>query len=62
MKSFNDYLTINQASRLLGVSRATLRNWDASAKLIARRHPINRYRLYLKSELEDLLKELHAKK
>ena len=62
MKSFNDYLTINQASRLLGVSRATLRNWDASSKLKARRHPINRYRLYLKSELEQLLKELNTKK
>jgi len=62
MKNFNDYITINQASKLLGVSSSTLRNWDAASKLKARRHPINGYRLYLKSELENLLKELNSKK
>lgn len=39
-------LTITAAARLLGVSVATLRNWDRDGKLKAHRHPINKYRLY----------------
>lgn len=62
MKNFTDYLTINQASKLLGVSTSTLRNWDVTSKLKAHRHPINGYRLYIKSDLENLLKDLNSKK
>jgi len=54
----SDYLTVNDAATLLGVSKATLRNWDRAGKLKARRHPLNRYRLYSRGELESLMKSV----
>ena len=62
MKKFNDYLTIKQAAKIIGVSTTTLRNWDAASKLKAFRHPINGYRLYLKAELENLLRTINFSK
>jgi DNA-binding transcriptional MerR regulator len=50
-----DYLTVSKAATFLGVSPATLRNWDRAAKLKPVRHPVNRYRLYRRSDLEELL-------
>jgi len=51
----DDYYTVSEAARFLGVSSATLRNWDKAGKLIPYRHPLNGYRLYLKADLEKLL-------
>ncbi|MBI4432145.1 MAG: MerR family DNA-binding transcriptional regulator [Candidatus Omnitrophica bacterium] len=55
MKNFNDYLTVSHAAQLLGVTSTTLRNWDIAGKLKAHRHPINGYRLYLKTDLKKVL-------
>lgn len=49
---WKNYLKIKEASEFLGVSPKTLRNWDKNGKLIADRHPSNKYRLYKVSELE----------
>jgi len=56
--NLKDYLTVGEAATTLGVSRSTLRNWDKAGKLKAFRHPMNGYRLYRRSELEALLKEV----
>ena len=48
------YVTLNEAASFLGVSKATLRNWDRSGKLRAIRHPINEYRVYALSALEAI--------
>lgn len=48
------FVKVNEAARILGVHPKTLRDWDNSGKFKARRHPINRYRVYLKKDLEDL--------
>lgn len=53
--NFADVLTISEAADFLGVSTATLRNWDRSGKLKPRRHPQNGYRIYLHEDLEALL-------
>jgi excisionase family DNA binding protein len=53
-----DYLTVGQAAERLGVSRSTLRNWDKTGKLKPYRHPVNRYRLYLRADLEKLLEQV----
>jgi len=58
VRSFSTYLTVAEAAGLLGVSVRTLHNWDRQGKLRARRHPLNRYRLYERSELEELLQRL----
>ena len=58
--NLRDYLQIKEAARFLGVSPATLRNWERRGKLAPRRHPINRYRLYRKADLERLLGEIES--
>jgi PAS domain S-box-containing protein len=54
--SFSDYKTVGEAAAFLGVSAATLRNWDRSGKLKPRRHPQNGYRIYLHEELMAVLR------
>ena len=56
--SLDQYLTVKAAADLLGVCPATLRNWDRSGKLRPKRHPMNRYRLYLRDELEAVLRSV----
>lgn len=48
------FLQIAEAARLLGVSASTLRNWDRSGKLKARRHPLNGYRVYSRTDLRAI--------
>ncbi|MCL5794970.1 MAG: MerR family DNA-binding transcriptional regulator [Patescibacteria group bacterium] len=54
-KNISGYITIKNASEILGVTKLTLRNWDQSGKLVAYRHPFNNYRVY---KLEDIDKVL----
>lgn len=53
--NFSEYFTIGEAAEFLGVSAATLRNWDRSGKLKPRRHPQNGYRIYLHEDLAAVL-------
>lgn len=61
MKNFRDYITIKEASELLGVSTKTLRRWDFQGKVKSIRHPINSYRLYRRGQLEKILRSLNRK-
>ena len=54
-EKLGDYMTVAQAAEYLGVSPATLRNWDRTGKLKARRHPLNGYRLYRREDLDQIL-------
>lgn len=56
--SRRDFIQIRDAARLLGVTEATLRNWDRAGKLQAHRHPINGYRMYRVGDLHAVLGEL----
>ncbi len=51
----NNFLTIKDASKILGVSKMTLRNWDNSGKLKAYRHPLNNYRMYRVDDIEKII-------
>lgn len=51
---FMSYYTLEEASLILSVSKETLRRWDSKGKLKAKRHPINNYRVYNKSVIDDL--------
>jgi len=57
-RKLDEYLTIAEASKLLGVSISTLRNWDKQGKLKAYRNPMNKYRLYRKDYLEQILDKI----
>ncbi len=56
----NLYITIKQASKILGVSPLTLRNWDGNGKLKAHRHPMNNYRVYKIEDLEKVIQEIEV--
>ena len=42
----------------MGVSPLTLRNWDRSGKFPAQRHPMNNYRVYKLSSLEEVINDI----
>ena len=54
------FVTIKQASELLGVTPLTLRNWDKSGKFPATRHPMNNYRVYKLSALEKIIEDIEG--
>ena len=58
----DNFLTIKQAAKMLGVSALTLRNWDKSGKFTASRHPINNYRVYKKDEVDMLIDDIRSKR
>jgi excisionase family DNA binding protein len=58
VEKLRDYLRISQAAEYLGVSSNTLRNWENAGKLLAYRHPLNKYRLFKKAELDALLRKV----
>jgi len=55
--SLENCVRVGEAAVILGVSTKTVRNWDRAGKVKARRHPVNGYRLYSRSELEELLNQ-----
>lgn len=57
MEKLDAYLRIKEAAAFLGVSLNTLRNWGRDGKLPMHRNPVNRYRLFKKSDLERLLRD-----
>lgn len=50
-----DYMQIKAAAAFLGVTPTTLRNWEKKGKLSSHRHPLNKYRLYKRQDLEEFL-------
>jgi excisionase family DNA binding protein len=56
------FLTVGEAAAELGVTAATLRNWDRAGKLTPHRHPVNGYRLYRRQELKELLQKITGQK
>lgn len=57
-KVMENYLTISQAAKKIGVSSETLRRWDKTGKFPSQRHPINNYRVYNEEQIEFVLNEL----
>lgn len=51
-------VSLAEAAGLLGVSKATLRNWDKSGQLRALRNPTNQYRMYQLSDVLALQKQM----
>ncbi|MDZ4704087.1 MAG: DNA (cytosine-5-)-methyltransferase [Saprospiraceae bacterium] len=48
------YLTLSEASELIGKSKETLRRWDRAGKLSAVREPMSNYRVYEREQVETL--------
>lgn len=54
------YFSIKEAAGILGVSPLTLRNWDKTGKFKAQRHPMNNYRVYKLSALEEIINDIEG--
>ncbi len=60
MRNQTHYLRVKEAAELLGVSPNTVRAWGGDGKIPEYRHPINRFRLYKRSELERVLRDIEG--
>ena len=49
-----EYLTLAEASKLIGKSKETLRRWDKEGILNAVREPVSNYRMYEKADVKEL--------
>jgi len=58
MLKLDDFVTIRDAAKILGVSINTLRNWHRDGKMTVYRNPISGYRLFKKTDLEELLRQI----
>jgi DNA (cytosine-5)-methyltransferase 1 len=56
--NLRDYLRISEAAEYLGVAPNTLRNWERAGKIVVQRHPVNRYRLFRRQDLDSLLHQV----
>jgi DNA (cytosine-5)-methyltransferase 1 len=45
-KCNNEFVTIAEACKCLGIAQITLRSWRAHGKIQEYRHPLNNFRLY----------------
>jgi DNA-binding transcriptional MerR regulator len=55
-----DILSITEAAALLGVSAVTLRRWDASGRFVPHRHPVNGRRIYRRSMVLKLRRQIEG--
>ena len=58
MPTPSEYLRVKEAAELLDVSPNTIRAWGGEGKIPEYRHPINRFRLYKRKELQGVLREI----
>lgn len=58
MTKLSEYVKTAEAAEILGVSQNTLRNWAEAGKIPMHRNPANGYRLFKRSDLEQLLKQV----
>lgn len=56
----NNFINIKDVASILGVSKATLRNWDKLGKLKAYRHPFNNYRVYKIDDIDKVIEMIES--
>ena len=54
------YVRVKEAAEILGVSPNTVRAWGAAGKIEEYRHPANNYRLYRRTDLERLMRQIET--
>jgi DNA (cytosine-5)-methyltransferase 1 len=52
------YVTVKEAAELLDVSPNTVRAWGAAGRIPEYRHPVNKYRLYRRADLESINRQV----
>jgi DNA (cytosine-5)-methyltransferase 1 len=59
VSKLNEFLSIEEAAKFIGVSKNTLRAWEAKGKISVSRNPFNNFRIYNKDKLTELLREIN---
>lgn len=54
------FVKVRQASEILGVAPNTVRAWGAAGKIPEYRHPANGYRMYKRTDLDRVIRELES--
>lgn len=54
------FITVHDAAEILGVAPNTIRAWGAAGKIPEYRHPLNSYRLYKRSDLAKVIRQLES--
>ena len=60
MLTTDEYLMVTDAAQYLGVSPNTIRNWGRDGKIAEYRHPVNNYRLFKRTELDQIRRKLNS--
>ena len=55
MQNENDYISIGQASKILGVSVVTLRRWEKLGKLISKFRTFGKHRRYYIFDVQEII-------
>jgi DNA-binding transcriptional MerR regulator len=58
MVNIDEYMTIAQAGKLLGVTTNTLRNWEKMGKIKSIRHPMNNRRTFKRMDIYAVLEHM----
>ncbi len=58
----DDFLTLSEASELIGKSKETLRRWDREGKFSAIREPMSNYRVYKREEVQNVFSNILSNK
>ena len=56
MQRLDEYAKVAEAADILGISPNTLRAWAEKGKIPSTRNPVNGYRLFQRTDLEEFLK------
>jgi len=56
MTKLSDYLHSADAAEYLGIHHNTIRKWAARGEIPMHRNPVNGYRLFKRTDLDNLLK------
>jgi len=60
MPLISEFMLVSEAAQCLGVTAGTVRNWVEAGRLRAKRHPMNGYRMLLKTDILALARDIYA--
>jgi excisionase family DNA binding protein len=56
----SEHVKVAEASEILNVSQGTIRTWAESGKIPMQKNSLNGYRLFLRADLKNFLKQVES--
>ncbi|TWU49519.1 helix-turn-helix domain-containing protein [Rubripirellula reticaptiva] len=57
VRQLSGLLKVGAVASMCGVTVETLRNWDKTGKLVAKRHPLTGYRFYERDDVKKFIQQ-----